>query len=595
MHQQLATSIVDAGHRVLFIENTGVRSPQIKDIGRIVDRISNRLRSLHGFRQINDKLCLYSPAFVPFPYSRIANYINLIFISTAIKRWMFAARFSDPVAISFLPTPLVQGLINEINPKLSIYYCANDMAGASTATAPLRFWENRLFATADLVFTISEAISDRAKPFARSIYSFPAGVDSKKFDPLDVNITLPADVKNINKPVIGYIGAISDVFDKALIIELAKALPHATVLLVGPKYTNTSILEKCPNIVMLGERPHDQMPNYINMFDVALIPYVVNEFTDSVYSCKLNEYLSMGVPVVSTNTREVRVFAERFHHVVMIGQDSADFIAKVKVMLNDPQIYLQSMRDKRMAVAKENTWDKRFAGIMEVIHKHLIMKSKEPSSWKESLIKYYSRSRTRWLIRTAFVVCLYLFVFHTPLFWFAGNQLVVRHKPQTSDAIVVFSGDGESTYRNASYQRRALDAASFYKQGYASSIFLSSGKEQTISEVEVIRLFLVEKGVPRSAINILDKYPSSTYQNVVMVDRMLKSHGVHSILFLTSPYHSRRALWLWRKQAPDIAVLSPSVMDTPPSNPQWSATVDQIKVIAYEYMAIGYNYMRGWL
>lgn len=597
MHHQLATSIVDAGHRVLFVENTGVRSPQIKDIGRIIDRIRNRFRSLHGFRQINDKLCIYSPAFIPFPYSKITNHFNLLFVSAAIKRWMRAAQFSDPIVISFLPTPLTQGLINEINPKLSVYYCANDMAGASTATAPLRLWEDRFFANADLVFTISGAISDRAKPFSRSIYSFPAGVDSKKFNPLDVSITLPADVKDINKPVVGYIGAISDVFDKALIVELAKALPHATVLLVGPKYTNTSILENCPNIVMLGERPHDQMPNYINSFDVALIPYVVNEFTDSVYSCKLNEYLAMGRPVISTNMREVRAFSEGSPDVVTIGNDTMDFIAKVKQALDDPQIQSQSMRNKRIAVAKENTWDQRFAGIMEVIDKHLLLKSQESVGWKKSLIKYYGSSRTRWLIRTAIVVCLYLLIFHTPLVWFAGDQLVVKHAPQRADAIVVFSGAGQSTSTrlNSSYQSRALDAAHFYNQGYAPSIFISSGRAQTISEVEMIRLYLVDKGVPLSAIHILDKYPNSTYRNVLMVGQMLKSQGARSILFLTSPYNGRRALWLWRKHAPDIVILAPAVVDTPPSNPQWSNTVDQIKEITYEYAAIAYNCLRGWL
>ena len=306
MHHQLATSLVEAGNRVLFIENTGVRTPKLKDIGRIRDRICYRLQSEHGFRQINENQWVYSPLFIPLPYSRIANALNVLLISASISRWMSLLRFSDPVVISFLPTPLIQKLIESINPLLSVYYCANHMAGSSASTLKLRAWEDKFFATADLIFSISEAISERAKPFAHFVYSFPAGVDIEKFSSSDSYQSAPVDMASLQRPIIGYVGALSDVFDQQQIIELAKALVNATILLVGPRYTNLSALEGIPNIVLLGERPHDQIPAYINSFDVALIPYVVNDFTDSVYSCKLNEYLAMGKPVVSTKV--LRIF-----------------------------------------------------------------------------------------------------------------------------------------------------------------------------------------------------------------------------------------------------------------------------------------------
>jgi len=591
MHHQLTMSLVEAGFRVLFIENTGVRTPQLKDIGRIRDRIRNRLSSEHGFRQINDALNLYSPLFVPLPYSRVVNLFNVLSISLSIKRWMRLLRFSEPVVISFLPTPLIQGLIAKFTPSLTIYYCANHMAGASKATAPLRVWEDKFFATADLIFTISEAITERANSFSQFVYSFPAGVEMGKFEASGLNMVYPVDIASLKRPIIGYIGAISDVFDKHQIVALAKALPTATIVLVGPEYTDLSILKDLPNIVLLGERPHDQIPAYINSFDVALIPYIVNEFTDSVYSCKLNEYLAIGVPVVSSNMREVRVFLEKYPETVLIGQTHDDFIVKVEQALADPQIRSQEMSEKRIAVARENTWEKRFAGIMEVIDRHLLLKSRNEVSWKESLAKYYRRTR----IRVAMLLAVYLLIFHSPLVWFIGDQLVVRHLPRKADAIVVFSGNGESSYRNDSYQRRALDAVRFYKQGYAPHIFLSSGKEQDLSEVEVIKLYLEDKGIAASALHILNKYPKSTSENVEMVMQQLRQQGVHSILFLTSPYHGRRALWTWRKQAPDIAVLTPAVVDTPPADPQWSSNVDQIYVIIYEYAAIGYNWLQGRL
>jgi len=595
MHHELANSFVLDGNRVLFIENTGVRTPRIKDIGRIWDRIKNWLSSEHGFRQISAGLFLYSPIFIPLPYSKIANYLNVIFISLSIKRWMNLLRFSEPVVISFLPTPLTQGIITSINPSLLIYYCANHMAGASSATEPLRIWEDKFFFSSDLVFSISDAITQRAKPFAEFIYSFPAGVDIKKFDNISSNLLCPDDIKSFKKPIIGYVGAISEVFDKTLIITLARAFHDATILLIGPSYTDVTSLKNISNIILLGERPHDMMPAYINSFDVALIPYIVNEFTDSVYSCKLNEYLAIGVPVVATGMNEIQLFEKKYPETVLIGYNHDDFIAKVAKSINDSESQSHFIKAKRVAAARDNTWEKRFTGISEVIDRHLLIKSQQEITWKESLSNYYKRSQARILGTTAIILTLYLLIFNTPLVWFAGDQLVVRHFPRRADAIVVFSGNGETSYRNDSYQRRALDAVRFYKRGYASTIYLSSGKEQDLSEVEIIKLYLEDKGVSKSAIHILDKYPTSTYDNVLMVNRELQAHGVKSILFLTAPYHGRRALWIWKKQATDLTVLTPAVVDTPSSSPQWSASIDQIRIITYEYAAIAYNWVQGRL
>ncbi len=595
MHHQLAMSLVNSGNRVLFIENTGARGPRLADIGRMRERIVNWVKSVRGFREVQPGLSVFSPLFLPFPYSRIASAINRYSISRSVKQWMRSAHFHNPVIFTFLPTPLAQALIRDVDPALAVYYCVDNMSGSSPDVQQLIPWEDILFREADLVFVTSEAIRERAEKHAQHVFSFPSGVDFSKFAASLEHASLPDDLAELPRPIIGYVGALSGVLDQHLLLEMAIQMPNATFALVGPSFADMSALKSAPNIKLLGARDHNEIPAYIKGFDVALIPYLKTPFTDSVYSCKLNEYLAIGVPVVSTDMREVRAFSARYPDTVAIGQDKADFIVKVKQALDDPRIRSQGLSERRIAVAKENTWEKRFEGIVEVIDRHLLIKSQSEVSWKESLAKYYRRSRIR-LARTIAIVCaLYLLVFNTPLVWFIGDQLVVRHVPRQTDAIVVFSGNGETSYRNDSYQRRALDAVRFYRQGYAPLIFLSSGRDQDISEVEVIKLYLQDKGVAPSAIHILNTYPKSTKENVQLVSQQLRNQGAHSILFLTSPYHGRRALWTWRKQAPDIAVYTPPVVDTPPANPQWSASVDQIRVIVYEYAAIVYNWLKGTL
>jgi uncharacterized SAM-binding protein YcdF (DUF218 family) len=189
----------------------------------------------------------------------------------------------------------------------------------------------------------------------------------------------------------------------------------------------------------------------------------------------------------------------------------------------------------------------------------------------------------------------YVMMFYTPLVWATGNYLVIRQEPRPADAIAIFSGNGESSYINSGYQRRARDAAQYYKAGYAPMLVISSGIQQTFAEVEIIRALLLSQGVPLTAMHIVPEYPASTYQNVEVVSEVLKQRGFKSILFVTAPYHSRRASMIWRKVAPDIKVTTVPVIDTPPASPQWRASVDQIEVIAYEYLAIAYNRLKGWL
>lgn len=591
MPQHLATSLVQSGHRVLFVENTGVRAPRLADASRIGARIRNWLKGTGGFFDVQTNLTVYSPLFIPLPYSRFALAINRFVLSSLIDKWMRSSRFYNPILITFLPTPLADALIKDIDPSLVIYYCANDMAGGSIGAASLRKHEDIFFATADAVFCNSNALMENANKFSKKTFLFPAGVDFAKFENARKNSEVHQDLSHILNPIVGYIGAISGVFDQELLVKTAQALPEVSFVLVGPIYTDVSLLKSVSNIFLLGKKSHDHVPAFIKGFDVALIPYTKTPFTDAVYSCKLNEYLAMGASVVTTDLREIRLYTEIYGDVLQIAKTDDDFIQMIRAAISAPN---EKDIINRIKAAKKNSWEKRFEGIYAVISE-LVVTDNKKQDWQTRLIKRFRRSRIRLSKYLIFITCFYLILFHTPLVWFAGNQLAVRHDPKKADAIVVFSGDGESSYINQSYQRRTLDAIHYFKSGYAPLIILSSGKDQTISEVELIRSLLINRQVPDRSIKILNLYPRSTFENVVLVKDILNKNNINSILLITSPYHSRRALWVWRKAMPELNVFAPKVIDTPNSSPQWSASLDQIKVIIYEYAAIVYYWCKGWL
>ena len=67
-------------------------------------------------------------------------------------------------------------------------------------------------------------------------------------------------------------------------------------------------ITKLTNVYLINQVSHNELPHYMKRFDIGIIPYIINDFTNSVYNSKLNEYLSVGLPVISTNMNEIKYF-----------------------------------------------------------------------------------------------------------------------------------------------------------------------------------------------------------------------------------------------------------------------------------------------
>ena len=106
-HQEIMTRLAASGHRVLFIENTGVRPPRVGDLPRVMSRLRNWRKGTKGFREEKPNLFIHSPIVVPLPYSRIAQWLNQRMLMRGINRGC-ARLATRPVVWTFLPTPLAR-------------------------------------------------------------------------------------------------------------------------------------------------------------------------------------------------------------------------------------------------------------------------------------------------------------------------------------------------------------------------------------------------------------------------------------------------------------------------------------------------------
>jgi uncharacterized SAM-binding protein YcdF (DUF218 family) len=125
-------------------------------------------------------------------------------------------------------------------------------------------------------------------------------------------------------------------------------------------------------------------------------------------------------------------------------------------------------------------------------------------------------------------------------------------------------------------------------------MILSSGYVYTFQEAEVMRALAIDQGVPASAI-LLERRAANTYQNVRFVEEMLREHGWRRVLLVSSPYHMRRALLVWHKQAPEVTVLPEPVAQSQFYEHARGATLDQVRGILQEYVAILGYWRRGWV
>jgi uncharacterized SAM-binding protein YcdF (DUF218 family)/glycosyltransferase involved in cell wall biosynthesis len=600
-HQEIMSTLAAQGNRVLFVENTGVRSPRISDMPRILHRIRNWRRSFRGFRKERERLYVYSPLVLPFPYSRIAQWVNRRVLVSSIRSWMRSVGFHDPVIWTFLPTRVTIDIASAINHRLLIYYCTDNFSATSPEAAKVVGTEREVIRMSDLVFAMSQTMVDYCRRYNERVVQIPMGVNTALFEQIrDGNEDAPADLAGIPRPIIGYVGGVRRSIDKELVTRAAAARPDCSFVFVGPLQTDVADLASLANVRFLGAKSHEEIPKYVKAFDCCILPYVKDAYTDSISPAKLHEYLIMGKPVVSTNLAEVSAYRDGNGKapVVFVADDHNGFIQLV-----DDALRSTGDAQSRIAAARGHGWDQKIERMSSLIAEHLTLKETQSAiTWQARLRRYsepYRSMKRQVATLLVSVFFLYAAVFYTPLAWNLARPLRIDQAPVPADAIVVFAGGvGESGQAGQGYEERVLKAVELFQQGLAPRIVFSSGYMHTVQEPRIMRALALSLGVPDDAI-LLETDARNTVENVVNVRAILDAHGCRSVLLVSSPYHMKRASLVYRKADPDRRVtyvpVSPSYFFTR-RNESFGAKQlnwEQLNAWLHELGAIAYYRLTG--
>jgi glycosyltransferase involved in cell wall biosynthesis len=167
---------------------------------------------------------------------------------------------------------------------------------------------------------------------------------------------VPPELQNLPRPILGFHGLIADWVDLPLIAELARMRPQWSIVLVGRGDTDLSPIQGLPNVHVLGHRPYERLPEYLRGFDIALLPFVVNELTLAANPLKLREYLAAGLPVVAAPLPEIA----RFEGLVSLASTAQEYLQKIEALLAAKRTGPSRERSEQMA---GESWDGKVAEI----------------------------------------------------------------------------------------------------------------------------------------------------------------------------------------------------------------------------------------
>lgn len=273
---------------------------------------------------------------------RIYSYVNKIITQLGFRNFIL---FIDNDVYRSLYAPKM------LNPAISIYYRRDNLVS--------KFWqkhvkriEPKICAACDMVLANSAYLADMVRPYNPKAFDIGQGLDLSDYN-ADNEYTVPNDIKEIPKPIVGYAGWITSLrLDADLLYNVATELPHLSFVFVGSEddYFAQHVLHTLQNVYFLGLKQSKEIPAYIAAFDICINPQLVNQITIGNYPRKIDEYLSLGKKVIATKTRAM----EMFDLYVWNCSGVKEYVAAIQEALND---HSQKLVEKRIAFAKEHTWE----------------------------------------------------------------------------------------------------------------------------------------------------------------------------------------------------------------------------------------------
>ncbi len=269
--------------------------------------------------------------------------------------------------IAWYYTPMMLPFSRHLDVSATVYDAMDELSKFRFAPPKLLELERELLERADIVFTGGSSLFEAKKDRHANVHCFPSSVDRAHFCKARGGLFDPADQEDLPRPRLGFYGVIDERFDTQLLDEVAKMRPDWSFVMVGPVVKiSEDELPKRPNIHYVGGKTYGELPAYLSGWDVALMPFAMNESTQFISPTKTPEYLAGGKPVVSTPIRDVVRHYGQLEGVKIAG-DAESFVAACGEALElsrNPESGWLAEADLMLSASSWDTTQARMAGLV---------------------------------------------------------------------------------------------------------------------------------------------------------------------------------------------------------------------------------------
>ena len=258
-------------------------------------------------------------------------------------------------AVLWFYTPMMLDWRGDLEPSCVVYDCMDELSMFKNAPPELIDREQRLFELADLVFTGGQSLYEAKREKHPSVHAFPSSIDVKHFETALDQTSEPEDQRSIPLPRIGFFGVIDERTDIDLLSKIAELRPDWHFVMLGPVVKiDEADLPHRENIHYLGGKGYGDLSAYIGGWDVAMMPFAINDSTRFISPTKTPEYLAAGRPVVSTPIRDVvRPYGEL--GLVHIASTPEEFVNAIETAMAEDS---EERRAKAAKFLSAISWDK---------------------------------------------------------------------------------------------------------------------------------------------------------------------------------------------------------------------------------------------